>query len=77
MSILLNAIFFKNHDLDVMWKECKGFHLSQTPSRINHISSELKRARFFRDIFSFDSVISIEAARLALTVVVNPSRTVG
>lgn len=57
----------KNHDLDVMWKGCKGFNLSQAPSRRNHNPSELKRARFFRDIFSFDSVISIEAARLALT----------
>lgn len=57
----------RNHDLDVMWKGCKGFHLSQTHSIRNHKFSELKKARFFRDIFSFDSVISIEAVRLALT----------
>lgn len=57
----------KNHDLDVMWKGCNGLHLSQTPSRRNHKSTELKKARFFRDIFSFDSVISREAVRLALT----------
>lgn len=56
----------KNHDLDVMWKGCKGLHLSHTPSRRNYKFTELKKARFFRDIFSFDSVISIEAARLAL-----------
>ncbi len=56
----------KKHDLDVMWKGCKGLRLSQTPSRRNHKSMELKKATFFRDIFSFDSVISIEAARLAL-----------
>lgn len=57
----------KNHDLDVMWKGCKGLHLSEAPSRKNHNALELKRAKFFRDVFSFDSVISIEAARLALT----------
>lgn len=57
----------KNHDLDVMWKGCKGLHLSETPSRNNHDVSELKKAKFFRDVFSFDLVISIEAARLALT----------
>ncbi len=57
----------KNHDLDVLWKGCKGLHLSQTPSRRNLISTELKKARFFRDIFSCDSVISIEGVRLALT----------
>lgn len=57
----------KKHDLDVMWKGCKGLHLSSTPSRKNHKALELKRAKFFKDVFDFDSVISIEAARLALT----------
>lgn len=63
----LKPFSHKNHELDVMWKGCKGLHLSDTPSRRNHKASELKKAKFFRDVFSFDSVISIEAVRLALT----------
>ncbi len=63
----LKPFSHKNHELDVMWKGCKGFYLSETPSRKNHKASELKKAKFFRDVFSFDSVISIEAVRSALT----------
>ena len=58
---------YEKNGLDVMWKGCKGLHLSGAPSRKNLEVSELKKAEFFRDVFNYESVISVDAVRLALT----------
>lgn len=58
---------YKGHDLDVMWRGCSGRHLAESPSVVNEDCFELKKAKFFRDAFCFDFVISTEAALLAVS----------
>lgn len=57
---------YKGHGLEVMWKGCAGRHLSEILSVKNEDSLELKKAKFFKDVFDFGFVIPIESALLAV-----------
>lgn len=54
------------HELGVMWTTCSGLHLKDSPVKLNTDLFELKKARIFTDILSFNHHLSEEAVLAVL-----------